>query len=189
MKGWTRIKSRCVPLDRHDVDTDQIIPARFLLTTDREGLASALFADWRDEAGLVLHDPRYAGARVLVAGRNFGCGSSREHAVWALQSFGFRAIVAPSFADIFRANAHACGLLPVTMDETAHATLVRAVTDHPKTEVDIDLERGEIWYADVEPISFDVDPFARDLLTSGRDALQYLLNETGAISEWEARHG
>ena len=162
------ITSRTVVLDRDDVDTDQVIPARFLKVTEKQGLGRALFADWRfdgegrSKTDFVLNRPEAAGCQVLVVGKNFGCGSSREHAVWALVDFGFRAVVAPSFADIFRGNALKNGLLPV------------AVPALPAGEVTIDLETQTV-EAGGRTQRFEVEPFAKKLLLAGTDELGYLL--------------
>jgi 3-isopropylmalate/(R)-2-methylmalate dehydratase small subunit len=176
-------------LNADDVDTDQVIPARFLKGTSRHGLGQALFAGWRYDAegrplpDFVLNRPEARGAQVLVAGRNFGCGSSREHAVWALTDFGFRAVVAPSFADIFRNNALKNGLLPVAVSATLQARLVRA----PGAAVVIDLESREIRLDDGFREVFAIDPFARRCLLDGVDELQFLLAQEEAIAAHERR--
>ena len=183
------LTSRTVVLDRDDVDTDQIIPARFLKVTVKEGLGKALFADWRFEADgspkadFVLNRPESAGARVLVVGRNFGCGSSREHAPWALHDFGFRAIVAGSFADIFKNNALKNGLLPVAVPEDVRRRLVAA----PGTEVTVDLQARVLRLPDGGAVPFPIDPFARHCLLEGQDELQFLLGQEAAIAAHEAR--
>jgi 3-isopropylmalate/(R)-2-methylmalate dehydratase small subunit len=184
------IRSRTVVLPIDNVDTDQIIPARFLVTTSRDGLGAGLFADWRyDAAGrsrpdFALNRPEAAGARVLVAGRNFGCGSSREHAVWALQGEGFEAVVSTAFADIFRANALKNGLVPVVLDEAIHARLVEA----RGAEVSIDIETATIagpgWGA-----SFPLEPFARYCLRNGLDELAFLLSRERGIAAFEEANG
>jgi 3-isopropylmalate/(R)-2-methylmalate dehydratase small subunit len=190
MKPVHQIRSRTVVLPVENVDTDQIIPARFLVTTSREGLGLALFADWRWEKngdprpGFALNRPEAAGARVLVAGRNFGCGSSREHAVWALQAGGFEAVVSPSFADIFRANALKNGLLPVEVDEAAHARLVEA----PGIEVSIDVDACVLAFG-ARRAPFPLEPFARYCLRSGLDELAFLLSREREIAEYEAKAG
>jgi 3-isopropylmalate/(R)-2-methylmalate dehydratase small subunit len=176
MKPVREIRSRTVVLPVENVDTDQIIPARFLVTTSREGLGQALFADWRWE--------RAEGARVLVAGRNFGCGSSREHAVWALQAAGFEAVVSPAFADIFRGNALKNGLVPVQVDEATHARLVEA----PGAEVAIDVEAGVLAFG-TRRASFPLEPFARYCLRSGLDELAFLLSRERDIAAFEEKAG
>jgi len=190
MKPIREIRSRTVVLPVENVDTDQIIPARFLVTTSREGLGTGLFADWRyDAAGrprpdFALNRPEAAGARVLVAGRNFGCGSSREHAVWALQGQGFEAVVSTAFADIFRGNALKNGLVPVAVDEATHARLVGT----PGAEVAIDVEAGEIKSAGGRA-AFPLEPFARYCLLNGLDELAFLLSREREIAAFEATAG
>ena len=176
MKPVREIRSRTVVLPVENVDTDQIIPARFLVTTLREGLGQALFADWRWE--------RPEGARVLVAGRNFGCGSSREHAVWALQAGGFEAVVSTAFADIFRGNALKNSLVPVQVDEATHARLVEV----PGAEVSIDVEAGVLSFG-TRRASFPLEPFARFCLRSGLDELAFLLSREHDIAAYEAKAG
>jgi 3-isopropylmalate/(R)-2-methylmalate dehydratase small subunit len=181
------IRSRTVVLAADDVDTDQIIPARFLTTTRRDGFGDALFADWRFDGagqprpGFALNEPATRGAAVLVAGRNFGCGSSREHAAWALRDYGFRAVVAGSFADIFRNNALKNGLLPVAVPAPALAWL----TDHPGVEVTIDLEATTLAAPGLPAVPFPVEPFARYRLLNGIDELGYLLSQSAAIEAFE----
>jgi 3-isopropylmalate/(R)-2-methylmalate dehydratase small subunit len=190
MKAVREIRSRTVVLPAENVDTDQIIPARFLVTTSREGLGGALFADWRWEkdgrpaAGFALNMPEAEGASVLVAGRNFGCGSSREHAVWALQAGGFEAVVSTAFADIFRGNALKNGLVPVQVDEATHAWLVEA----PGIEVSIDVEAGVLSFG-AQRAAFPLEPFARHCLRSGLDELAFLLSRAQEIAAYEAQAG
>jgi 3-isopropylmalate/(R)-2-methylmalate dehydratase small subunit len=190
MKPVQVIRSRTVVLPVDNVDTDQIIPARFLVTTSREGLGNALFADWRWEKdgrprpGFALNGPEAEGARILVAGRNFGCGSSREHAVWALQAGGFEAVVSTAFADIFRGNALKNGFVPVQVDESTHARLVEA----PGIEVAIDVEAGVLSFG-TRRATFPLEPFARYCLRSGLDELAYLLSKERDIAAYEAKTG
>jgi 3-isopropylmalate/(R)-2-methylmalate dehydratase small subunit len=190
VKAVRKIVSRTIVLPNENVDTDQIIPARFLITTSREGLGDALFADWRWEApgtprpGFFLNAPEAAGARVLVAGRNFGCGSSREHAVWALQAGGFDAVVSTAFADIFRANALKNGLVPVPVDDATHARLVASAG----AEVAIDVEARELSFAGGRT-SFPIEPFARYCLLNGLDELAFLLSREREIAAFEAARG
>jgi 3-isopropylmalate/(R)-2-methylmalate dehydratase small subunit len=190
MKPVTRIRSRTVVLPVDNVDTDQIIPARFLVTTSRDGLGRGLFADWRfDGEGrprpdFALNRPEAQGASVLVAGRNFGCGSSREHAVWALQACGIQAVVSPAFADIFRANALKNGLLPVQLDETTHAALAAA----PGAAVTIDVAAGRIAVGE-RRAAFPLEPFARYCLVNGLDELAFLLSRDEEIAAFEAAAG
>ena len=181
--------SRTVVLPQANIDTDQIIPARFLKTTTRAGLGQHLFADWRfDDQGqprpsFVLNQEAAGGAQVLVAGDNFGCGSSREHAPWALLDFGFRAVVSTSIADIFRANAVKNGLLPVVVDAQTHAMLLAS----PGAEVTIDLEKQHLTAAG-RTAAFPIDPFARFCLLNGTDELGFLLAQGEAIAAFEREH-
>ena len=183
------ITSRTVVLDRDDVDTDQVIPARFLTVTEKQGLGRALFADWRFDgegrprADFVLNRPEAAGCRVLVVGKNFGCGSSREHAPWALHDFGFRAVVGASFADIFRNNALKNGLLPVVVPEDLRRRLVAS----PGSEVTIDLGEREVALGDGTRAAFPIEPFSRYCLLVGVDVLQFLLAQAEAIAGHEKR--
>ena len=194
MEPFGTLRSAVVPLLLDDVDTDQIIPARFLVATGREGLGGHLFADWRYDAtgeprpGFVLNHPGMDGRQVLLAGANFGSGSSREHAPWALTDHGFRAVVATSFADIFRSNALKNGLLPVELDAAAHARLAAAVAADPAAEVEVDLAAATLRLPDGEPVGFPVDPFAQAMLLEGRDELGYLLARRDEVAAYEAAH-
>jgi 3-isopropylmalate/(R)-2-methylmalate dehydratase small subunit len=187
MQAIQRIRSRTVVLPAADVDTDQIIPARFLTTTSREGLGRALFADWRLDAEgrprpeFALNRPEAAGCTILVAGANFGCGSSREHAPWALLDFGIRAVISTSIADIFFNNALKNGLLPVVVDADTHGWLL----DHPGAEVEIDLESSTLALPDGRRVTFPIEAFARHCLLHGVDELGYLLACEPAIQAWE----
>jgi 3-isopropylmalate/(R)-2-methylmalate dehydratase small subunit len=195
MKPFTAFESHVVPLCRDDVDTDQIIPARFLKVTDKLGLGEKLFSDWRyDESGapladFVLNKAEHQGAEVLLARDNFGCGSSREHAPWALVDWGLRAIVAVSFADIFRNNALKNGLLPIAIDEASYGKLRDAVVADASARVKVDLESQTLTLPDGEAVEFPVDPFARKCLLSGMDQLGYLQSFADAISRFEAERG
>jgi len=186
-----RLESKTVVMATENIDTDQIIPARFLTTTTRHGLGEMLFADWRRDAqgkprpDFVLNRPEAQGARVLVAGRNFGCGSSREHAVWALTDFGFRAVIATEIADIFKRNAVKNGLLPIALDPASHARLTAA----PGQSVVIDLESQTVALPGGGTAPFALEPFARYCLMEGVDELQFLLTQDAAIREYEARAG
>jgi 3-isopropylmalate/(R)-2-methylmalate dehydratase small subunit len=190
MKPLREIRSRTVVLPAENVDTDQIIPARFLITTSREGLGDGLFADWRYDAqgrprpDFALNRDGASGARVLVAGRNFGCGSSREHAVWALQEGGFLAVVSTDFADIFRGNALKNGLVPVVVDEATHARLVES----PGTEVVIDIDASTIAFGSRRS-SFPLEPFARYCMLNGLDDLGFLLQREKEIAIFEEGAG
>jgi 3-isopropylmalate/(R)-2-methylmalate dehydratase small subunit len=187
METITEIRSRTVVIPAENVDTDQIIPARFLTTTSREGLGAHAFADWRfDEAGrpradCVFNEPLTEGCEVLVAGRNFGCGSSREHAPWALLDYGFRAVVSSEIADIFRSNALKNGLVPVQVDDESHAWLLA----HPGADVTIDIVTGYIEFGDEVRASFPLDRFARHCLLNGVDSLGFLLDQQDAIRRYE----
>ena len=188
----TRFDGPAVALPRDNVDTDQIIPARFLKTTSRSGLGASLFADWRHDAAgtprpeFILNTPAAARATILVAGHNFGCGSSREHAPWALVDFGFRAIVAGSFADIFRQNALKNGLLPIVVDSPILTELHALVGDAPGTVLSVDLERQTLELPDGRAVSFPIDPFARECLLSGVDEIGYVLRQEEAIARYES---
>ncbi len=188
---FVRLTSTAVLLPADDVDTDQIIPARFLKATERTGLGEHLFSDWRyDAAGgprpeFALNRPESQGAEVLVAGHNFGCGSSREHAVWALAGWGLRAVVASSFAAIFRSNALKNRLLPVELERDALARLVAAAGADPGLAVTIDLERQAVEWPGQAAIHFPVDPFARRCLLEGIDELGYLLSLERDIAAYE----
>jgi 3-isopropylmalate/(R)-2-methylmalate dehydratase small subunit len=187
----TAFEGPAVALPRDNVDTDQIIPARFLKTTTRTGLGGHLFADWRFDAGgeprqdFILNAPAAAGAAVLVAGWNFGCGSSREHAPWALADFGFRAVIAASFADIFRQNALKNGLLPIQLPPSVHAPLLAAVVAHTGLVIGVDLV-GETVALPGGSARFSIDPFARECLVRGVDEIGYVLRQQDAIARFEA---
>ena len=187
MDKISSIRSRTVILPIADVDTDQIVPARFLTTTTRKGLAKALFADWRfDSRGepkpeFALNRPEAAGRAILVAGHNFGCGSSREHAPWALLDFGIRAVISTGIADIFRNNSLKNGLVPVIVDATTHAWLL----EHPGAEVTIDVSERQVRLPDGRAVTFPLDGFSRYCLMNGVDQLGYLLQQNDAISAYE----
>jgi 3-isopropylmalate/(R)-2-methylmalate dehydratase small subunit len=191
MQPLSRITSRTVVIASTDIDTDQIIPARFLTTTTKQGLGRQLFADWRyQEDGspkpdFVLNRPEARGAQILVAGRNFGCGSSREHAPWALLDFGFRAVLSTEIADIFRGNALKNGFLPIVVDEETWQWLLR----HPGAELDIDLEALRLTLPTGASISFVIEPFARHCLLNGLDEFGYLRSRIADIERFEAARG
>jgi 3-isopropylmalate/(R)-2-methylmalate dehydratase small subunit len=174
-----RFTARTLALLQDNVDTDQIIPARFLKATTRDGLGRALFAEWRQRPDFPLNRPDARGAEVLVAGANFGCGSSREHAVWALEDAGFRAVVSTAIADIFRANALKNGLLPIVLEPAAHAAVAAAET------VTIDLESQTVTLPDGTAARFVIDPFARYCLLHGQDELDFLRALEPAIATFE----
>ena len=188
MEPFTTLTSRTVVLPAANIDTDQIIPARFLTTTTRAGLGAHLFADWRYQDGrqredFVLNQPASRGCRILVAGRNFGCGSSREHAPWALVDFGIRAVVSSEIADIFRSNALKNGLLPVVVDAPASEWLIA----HPGAEVTIDVARATLTLPGGEAVRFPLEPFAQHCLLEGVDELGFLLARQAEIAAWEQR--
>ena len=187
--------SKVVPIDAENVDTDQIVPARYLKVTDKEGLADALFRDWRfeedgslKEPRFILDDPQMAGRRILIAGDNFGAGSSREHAPWALTSWGIRAILSTSFADIFRNNALKNGLLPIVVEAEKHRQLFELVAADPDAELSVDLDAQVVHLPGDEDLPFEVDPFARMMLLAGTDEMGYLVSKLPAIEAWEAAH-
>ena len=194
MKKFTRFSSRLVPLPADNIDTDQIIPARFLKTITKAGLGDQLFYDWRYDAEgnprpeFILNQPRAKGAEILLAGDNFGCGSSREHAPWALTQYGFRAVISTSFADIFKGNALKNSLLPIIVPPPIHAELFAAVEKDPDYEVTVDLAAQQLILPDGRAIDFDVDPFARQCLLQGIDELGWILQQEEAIAAYEARH-
>jgi len=176
------LESKTVVIAADNVDTDQIIPARFLTTTTKLGLGEHLFADWRSNPDFVLNGPEAESARILVAGDNFGCGSSREHAPWALADFGFRAVVSTSIADIFKNNAVKNGLVPVEVDSGTHTRLLEA----PGAEIVIDVEACELALADGSRVAFPLDGFARRCLLDGMDQLDFLLRQDEAIASYES---
>jgi 3-isopropylmalate/(R)-2-methylmalate dehydratase small subunit len=188
---FRRLESKTVVLPTENIDTDQIIPARFLTTTTREGLGQKLFADWRYDASgqkradFALNRPESEGGRILVAGRNFGCGSSREHAVWALRDFGFRAVISTEVADIFRRNALKNGVVPVVVDAASHAWLVA----NPGTTVVVDVEERVVALPGGRLARFAIEPFARYCLLEGVDELQFLLSQEAVITAYERRIG
>ena len=181
------IESRTAVLPFTNIDTDQIIPARFLTTTTKEGLGKLAFADWRYDASgapksdFILNQPQSQGCAILVAGRNFGCGSSREHAPWALLDFGFRAVISTEIADIFRSNSLKNGLLPIVVDETSHRWLL----ENPGANVRVDLESTSLHLPNGTTVTFPVEGFARYCLLNGIDELGFLLQKDGAITRFE----
>ncbi len=191
---FIRLTSTAVLLAADDIDTDQIIPARFLKVTSREGLGEHLFSDWRyDPSGVpradfALNRPEAAGAQVLIGGHNFGCGSSREHAPWALLGWGVRAVIASSFADIFRSNSLVNGLVPVELGRAELGALVAARKTDLGLRVTIDLERQVVEWSGQSPLFFPIDPFSRRCLLDGTDELGYLLSHEPEIAAYEATH-
>ena len=194
MAQFTTLSSRAVPLLINDIDTDQIIPARFLKLTDKAGLGEKLFSDWRynadgtARADFVLNQPSSQGAAILLAGDNFGCGSSREHAPWALTSYGFRAVVSTSFADIFRNNAMKNGLLPVLVDSRTHQELAAFVQSRPDARWSIDLASQTLRWSDTGRTQFPIDAFAKSCLLHGTDELGYILQFETQIAAFESTH-
>ena len=193
MEKFTIIRSTSVSLPRSNIDTDQIIPARFLKGTLKSGLGVSLFADWRyhpdgsPNSAFILNRPQVSQSRILLAGDNFGCGSSREHAVWALLDHGFKAVIATSFADIFRNNALKNGLLPVQIDPDSNQGLLELIHATPSIEIEIDLENQTITTPDGNEVHFPIDPFARTCLLQGVDELGYLLSLEPWITAFENR--
>ena len=188
------LETTCVPLPLENVDTDQIIPARFLSATTREGFGENLFRDWRfDKSGekndsFILNDPAYSG-KILVAGKNFGCGSSREHAVWALSDYGFRAVVSSFFADIFRNNSLNNGFLPVMVTEEFLGNLFELISKDPGTKVRIDLGQQVISVPGTgESMKFDINPYKKECLMKGLDDIDYLLSIKNMITAYELRN-
>ncbi|MBP9503506.1 MAG: 3-isopropylmalate dehydratase small subunit [Candidatus Promineofilum sp.] len=194
MDPFTTLTTRVIAIPAEHIDTDQIIPARFLKTISKSGLGRNLFADWRyDDAGrpnadFPLNRPENAGAQILLAGDNFGCGSSREHAPWALTDFGFRAVISTSFADIFRNNALKNGLLPLVVDDDTHAQLLSLVDEDPALELTIDLDTQTLLLPDGRRAAFPIDAFNKVCLMEGLDQLGYLLKHEPQIDAYELGH-
>ncbi|HMB25054.1 MAG TPA: 3-isopropylmalate dehydratase small subunit [Anaerolineales bacterium] len=190
MAQFTTLTSRVVSLPANDVDTDQIIPARFLKVTDKNGLADALFFNWRynddgsSKKDFILNQPESKGAQILLAGDNFGCGSSREHAPWALTSYGFRAVISTSFADIFRNNSLKNGLIPIIVDPEIHKMLFDYVEEVPNAEFTVDLASQTLSFPNGS-VGFPIDPFSKACLLNGVDELGYILNFEKEIAAFE----
>lgn len=193
MQPFTTLTSTAAPLRAEDVDTDQIIPARYLTTVTREGLGEGLFSAWRrypdggDNPEFVLNQARYKGAKILVAGNNFGSGSSREHAVWALADYGFRAVIAPGFADIFYNNSLKNGFLPVALPQDQVEAIFQHVESDPTVEIAIDLEAQTVTLPGHAPFSFGIDPFRKSCMLGGLDDLGYLLSLRDSIDKYELK--
>jgi 3-isopropylmalate/(R)-2-methylmalate dehydratase small subunit len=191
MAQFTTLTSRVVPLPVNDIDTDQIIPARFLKATDKNGMGDHLFADWRynsdgsPKADFVLNKPETNGAQILLAGDNFGCGSSREHAPWALTAYGFRTVISTSFADIFRNNSLKNGLIPVIVDEATHKMLFDYIEEVPSAEFTVDLESQTLSFPNGS-VTFPIDLFNKTCLLNGVDELGYIMGFEKEISTFEA---
>jgi 3-isopropylmalate/(R)-2-methylmalate dehydratase small subunit len=185
----TSFTAKMIAIPAENIDTDQIIPARFLKVTDKSGLGEALFTDWRTrDPNFVLNQPRAKGAHVLVAGDNFGCGSSREHAPWALLGFGFRAVISTSFADIFRNNALKNGLLPIVVDAQTHRQLLSLAEEDPAAQITLDLAAQTLTLPDGRAVTFPIDTFVKQMLLQGVDELGYLLDKGDTIRYYEQDH-
>jgi 3-isopropylmalate/(R)-2-methylmalate dehydratase small subunit len=194
-EGFRAFSSRIIPLPNEHVDTDQVVPARYLKVTDKEGLAEALFHDWRfaedgslKDPPFVLDRPGMRGRRILLAGDNFGTGSSREHAAWALHAWGVGAVLSTSFADIFRSNALKNGVLPIVVDPETHARLFDMVEADADAELRIDLAEQGILLPDGSTLDFEIDQFSKMMLLAGTDEIGYVLAKDDAIAAWEAAH-
>jgi len=186
MQQFTTLEALVAPLDRANVDTDQIIPSDWLKRVERTGFGAGLFSEWRESSDFVLNQEQFEGAQILVSGPNFGCGSSREHAPWALEDYGFRAVIAPSFADIFRNNCLKIGLLPVELPAESVSALMRATEDDPTTTIVVDLDRRTVSAPALEE-SFHMDDFTRWRLMEGLDDIGLTLTHAGDIDAFEAR--
>lgn len=191
MAQFSKITSFMAPLPDENVDTDQIIPARYLKAIDKKGMGEALFADWRynpdgsPKPDFVLNDSKFQGAQILLAGDNFGCGSSREHAPWALTGFGFRVVISTSFADIFRSNSLKNGLLPIIVDAKTHESLFDLTEEAPSAEITVDLNDQTVRLPDGSSVSFPIDPFSKTCLLNGVDELGYILGFEKEITAFE----
>lgn len=191
MKKFEKLTSRVVPLSIENIDTDQIIPARFLKATTRDGFGDNLFRDWRydsdnqPKADFVMNDSTYRG-RILVAGKNFGCGSSREHAAWAIQDYGFDVVISSFFADIFKGNALNNGVLPIQVTDEFLATIFQLVTKNPETELVIDLEKETVLLAETgQEASFEINPYKKSCLINGYDDIDFILNNKNLVEVYE----
>jgi 3-isopropylmalate/(R)-2-methylmalate dehydratase small subunit len=185
MEPITIIEGTALPVDRSDVDTDQIIPAQYLKRVERSGFGPFLFDEWRKDPNFVMNDPRFAGASILIAGPNFGCGSSREHAPWAIEDAGFKAVIAPSFADIFRNNCTKIGLLPVELREESVRALMDAVLDDPTTQIVVDLDGLVVRAPGLDEV-FDMEAFTRWRLLEGLDDIGLSLRNEEKVTAYEA---
>ena len=195
MEKFTKFTSTVMPLPNNDIDTDQIIPARFLKVTDKEGIGKNLFFDWRYLADgspnpeFVINDPRYQAAQILLAGDNFGCGSSREHAPWALVDHGFKVVISSSFADIFYNNALKNSLLPIKVDPETHEMLFHLLEEVPQVEITVDLVDQVVYLPTGHKVKFPLDSFAKNCLLEGVDQMGYLLNLQDKIEDYEKMNG
>ncbi|RMF05177.1 MAG: 3-isopropylmalate dehydratase small subunit [Chloroflexi bacterium] len=194
MEKFTTLSATMVAIPTENIDTDQIIPARFLKVTDKAGLGDNLFFDWRynadgsPKADFVLNTEQGKKAKILVGGDNFGCGSSREHAPWAIMGYGFKAVISTSFADIFRNNSLKLGLLPIVVDKDTHLQLMSLIEEEPDTQVTIDLEAQTLQLPDGRKVSFPIDNFSKTCILNGVDQLGYLQSHAAAVESFEARH-
>ena len=188
MEAVKVVTGTAVPLDRSDVDTDQIIPSDWLKRVERTGFGAGLFSEWRDDPEFVLNSPQFGGAEILVAGENFGTGSSREHAVWAIMDYGFKAVISPRFADIFRNNCTKNGLVPVTVPAEVAQELLRAVESDPTLEIQVDVETRTVSAASIGiSCEFPLDDATRDRFLRGLDDIGITLEHADAIAAYEAR--
>lgn len=185
MQKFTTLTSIATPLPKDNVDTDQIIPAEFLKTTTKEGLGDGLFFAWRQDPDFVLNNSQYKGSEILVAHDNFGCGSSREHAPWALTDYGFRVVIAISFADIFKNNSLKNGLLPIELKKTELDEILEIILNNPEQELTIDLEKQKVILNNNQQFDFEIDPFRKRCFLKGVDDLGYILEFEDQISEYE----
>src|SRR5262245_48933413 len=194
MEQFTSLTASMVSIPTENIDTDQIIPARFLKVTDKEGLGANLFCDWRynadgsPKADFILNTEQGKKAKVLVAGDNFGCGSSREHAPWAIMGYGFKAVISTNFADIFRNNSLKLGLLPIIVDKDTHFQLMSLIEEEPNTEISIDLASQTIRLPDGRKVQFPIDNFSKTCILNGIDQLGYLQRYMPAIEAYETSH-
>ncbi|MGB2956788.1 MAG: 3-isopropylmalate dehydratase small subunit [Anaerolineales bacterium] len=194
MNTYTTISSVCIPMKQKNIDTDQIIPSRYLKAIDKASVSEGLFADWRYNADgtltkeFIFNQPEYKKAQILLAGDNFGCGSSREHAPWAILGWGIKAVISTSFADIFKNNALKNSLLPITVNEEIHQSLFNLVEKSAGAEITIDLEAQSVTLPDGESFIFDIDPFVKKCMLTGVDQLGYILSLEDQISHYEQDH-
>lgn len=188
MEPFKPFDSSIAPLPIENIDTDQIIPARYLKVTDKNGLAEGLFYDWRQNPDFVLNQPDYQNAQILLAGNNFGCGSSREHAPWALQGYGFKAVISTYFADIFYNNSLKNGLLPITVDKATYESLLDLAEEAPHATVHVDLASQTLTLPGGQKVSFPIDAFSKECLLDGVDQLGYLMNKVPQVEEYEKNH-
>jgi 3-isopropylmalate/(R)-2-methylmalate dehydratase small subunit len=195
MEKFTELTATMIAIPTENIDTDQIIPARFLKVTDKAGLGDNLFSDWRyhpdgtPQEDFILNTEQGRKAKVLVAGDNFGCGSSREHAPWAIMGYGFRAVISTSFADIFRNNSLKLGLLPIVVDKETHFQLMSLIEEEPDTEITVDLESQTIQLPDGRKVQFPIDSFSKTCILKGVDQLGYLQTQAPVVEAYEAAHG